>query len=227
MSAEWAWLLAVIPACAFIVLALFGRSLPRQGDWLGVLTVTSILGLLIAIFTKTFGAKLPMLNAVEWTSIGDFSLSHGIAIDWITLIMLPVIIIVALMVNIFSIGYMRGEPRYSWYFAVLQLFVASMLLLVLADNLLLLYIAWELVGVCSFLLIGFYWEKRSAVEAAKKAFITTRVGDVGLLIGIILLWKATGTFNIHELISYVEHGELGGTTPVSYTHLTLPTTPYV
>ena len=81
-----------------------------------------------------------------------------------------------------------------------------MLLLVLADNLLLLYIAWELVGVCSFLLIGFYWEKRSAVEAAKKAFITTRVGDVGLLIGIILLWKATGTFNIHELISYVEHG---------------------
>ena len=155
MSAEWAWLLAVIPACAFIVLALFGRSLPRQGDWLGVLTVTSILGLLIAIFTKTFGAKLPMLNAVEWTSIGDFSLSHGIAIDWITLIMLPVIIIVALMVNIFSIGYMRGEPRYSWYFAVLQLFVASMLLLVLADNLLLLYIAWELVGVCSFLLIGF------------------------------------------------------------------------
>ena len=212
MSAEWAWLLAVIPACAFIVLALFGRSLPRQGDWLGVLTVTSLLGLLIAIFTKTFGAKLPMLNAVEWTSIGDFSLSHGITVDWITLIMLPVIIIVALMVNIFSIGYMRGEPRYSWYFALLQLFVASMLLLVLADNLLLLYIAWELVGVCSFLLIGFYWEKRSAVEAAKKAFITTRVGDVGLLIGIILLWKATGTFNIHELISYVEHGELGGIT---------------
>ena len=92
------------------------------------------------------------------------------------------------MVNIFSIGYMKGEPRYYWFFAVLQLFVASMLMLVMADNLLLLYISWELVGVCSFLLIGFYWEKRSATEAAKKAFITTRIGDVGLLIGIILLW---------------------------------------
>ena len=212
MSAEWAWLLAVIPACAFLVLALFGHSLPRQGDWLGVITVTSILAVLIAIFTKTFSLKLPITNAIEWTSIGNFNLSHGIAVDWITLIMLTVIIIVALMVNLFSIGYMRGEPRYSWYFAVLQLFVASMLLLVLADNLLLLYIGWELVGVCSFLLIGFYWEKRSAVEAAKKAFITTRIGDVGLLIGIMLLWKATGTFNIHELISYVEHGELGGIT---------------
>ena len=86
-----------------------------------------------------------------------------------------------------------------------------MLMLVMADNLLLLYASWELVGLCSFLLIGFYWEKRSAVEAAKKAFITTRVGDVGLLIGIILLWDATGTFNIGEIIEAVEHGEVGDT----------------
>src|SRR5262249_43685982 len=88
---------------------------------------------------------------------------------------------------------------------------ASMLMLVMADNLLLLYISWELVGVCSFLLIGFYWERRSATEAAKKAFITTRIGDVGLLIGIILLWKATGTFNIQEIIDAAEHGEIGHT----------------
>src|SRR4029079_304449 len=108
-------------------------------------------------------------------------------------------------------GYMKGEPRYYWFFAVLQLFAASMLMLVMADNLLLLYISWELVGVCSFLLIGFYWEKRSATEAAKKAFITTRIGDVGLLIGIILLWKATGTFNIQEIIHAAESGEIGGT----------------
>ena len=131
---------------------------------------------------------------------GDFDLRMGIYVDPITIVMFGVVTTVALMVNIFSIGYMKGEPRYFWFFAVLQLFVASMLLLVMADNLLLLYIAWELVGVCSFLLIGFYWEKRSAVEAAKKAFITTRIGDVGLLIGIILLWKATGTFNIQEII---------------------------
>ena len=96
------------------------------------------------------------------------------------------------MVKIYSVGYMQGDPRYGWYFAVLSLFVASMLTLVLADNLLLLYVAWEGVGFCSFLLIGFYWERRSAAEAAKKAFITTRIGDVGFLIGIILLWREAG-----------------------------------
>jgi NADH-quinone oxidoreductase subunit L len=106
---------------------------------------------------------------------------------------------------------MRGEPRYWWFFAVLQLFAASMLMLVMADNLLLLLISWELVGVCSFLLIGFYWERRSAAEAAKKAFVTTRIGDVGLFIGIILLWKATGTFNIQEIIHAAEEGEIGST----------------
>ncbi|HMO96305.1 MAG TPA: NADH-quinone oxidoreductase subunit L, partial [Tepidiformaceae bacterium] len=133
----------------------------------------------------------------------------GIFVDPITIVMFAVVTSVALMVNIFSIGYMKGEPRYFWFFAVLQLFVAAMLLLVMADNLLLVYIAWELVGVCSFLLIGFYWEKRSATEAAKKAFITTRIGDVGLLIGIILLWKETGTFNIQEIIHIAEAGEIG------------------
>ena len=116
--------------------------------------------------------------------------------------------------NVFSVGYMKGEPRYWWYFAMLQLFVASMLLLVVADNLLLLYISWELVGLSSFVLIGHYWERRSAVEAAKKAFITTRVGDVGLLIGIILLWEATGTFNILEIIEAVEAGAIGEVPPL-------------
>ncbi len=124
--------------------------------------------------------------------------------------MFGVVTTVALMVNIFSIGYMKGEPRYFWFFAVLQLFAASMLMLVMADNLLLLYIAWELVGACSFFLIGFYWEKRSAVEASKKAFITTRIGDVGLLIGILILWKATGTFNIQEIIHAAEEGHISG-----------------
>jgi NADH-quinone oxidoreductase subunit L len=135
----------------------------------------------------------------------------GTFVDPITVVMFGVITTVSLMVNIFSVGYMKGEPRYWWFFAVLQLFAASMLLLVMADNLLLLYISWELVGVCSFLLIGFYWEKRSATEAAKKAFITTRIGDVGLLIGIILLWREAGTFNIHEIISYAEGGHFSST----------------
>ena len=110
------------------------------------------------------------------------------------------------MVQIYSVAYMQGDPRYGWYFTVMCLFAASMLTLVLADNLLLMYAAWEGVGFCSFLLIGFWWEKRSAAEAAKKAFITTRIGDVGFLIGIILLWREAGTFNIQEIIDFAENG---------------------
>ena len=108
---------------------------------------------------------------------------------------------VALMVKVYSLGYMHGDSRYGWFYAVLSLFVASMLTLVLADNFLLLYFSWELVGLCSYLLIGHYSHLRSAAEAAKKAFITTRLGDVGLLIGIILLFRSTHTFNIQQIIA--------------------------
>ena len=212
--AEHAWILAAVPGIAFIVMAAFGRNLPRQGDWLAVLCATAIFALFFAVlanFLNLGGGSWPIENSIEWTAIGDFELNMGIAVDPITMVMLAVITTVALMVNIFSVGYMKGEPRYWWYFAVLQLFVASMLMLVLADNLLLLYVAWELVGLSSFLLIGHYWERRSAVEAAKKAFITTRVGDVGLLIGIILFWEATGTFNILEITEHVKNGAIGDT----------------
>src|SRR5215213_9965677 len=183
MGAEEAWLLAAVPAGMFLVLALFGRLLPRGGDYLGVAAILSsfvLFFIVLADFLGTEGKVGPVLNSINWSDVGDFQLDMGIYIDPITITMFGVITTVGLMVNIFSIGYMKGEPRYYWFFAVLQLFVASMLLLVMADNLLLVYISWELVGVCSFLLIGFYWEKRSATEAAKKAFITTRVGAVGL-----------------------------------------------
>lgn len=214
MGAEHAWLLAAIPAGAFVVLALFGRTLARGGDWLGIAAIATSFALffvVLADFLSTGNGLGPFTAAIDWTRIGEFAFPMGIYVDPITIVMLAVITTVALMVNIFSVGYMRGEPRYWWFFAVLQLFAASMLLLVLADNLLLLYISWELVGLCSFLLIGFYWEKRSAVEAAKKAFVTTRIGDVGLLIGIILLWREAGTFNIQEILRLAEEGHFSHT----------------
>jgi len=214
MGAEHAWLLAAIPAGAFVVLALFGRYLARGGDWLGIAAIGTSFALffvVLADFLGTGSGLGPFAASIDWTRIGDFSFPMGIYVDPITIVMLAVITTVALMVNVFSVGYMKGEPRYWWFFAVLQLFAASMILLVLADNLLLLYISWELVGLCSFLLIGFYWEKRSAVEAAKKAFVTTRIGDVGLLIGIILLWREAGTFNIQEILHLAEEGHFSHT----------------
>jgi NADH-quinone oxidoreductase subunit L len=136
----------------------------------------------------------------------DFELRIGFLVDQLSLVMVGVVTFVALMVHVYSLGYMKGEPRYGWYYSVLGLFVASMLALVLADNFLLLYITWEGVGICSYLLIGHYYDRRSAAEAAKKAFITTRLGDVALLIGIIMLWREAGTFDMSEIFHMAEEG---------------------
>ena len=112
------------------------------------------------------------------------------------------------MVQIYSLGYMHGDPRINWYFAVHALFAASMLTIIISDSFLLLYVAWELVGVCSYLLIGFWHERPAAREAAKKAFIVTRIGDVGLLVGILLLWWKVGSFGMTDAFEALNTGAL-------------------
>ncbi len=219
---EQAWLLPALPALAFAVLALsnffFAKYLPRKGDFIAV-------GAMLAAFILFFfvakdlidqlpvaASKLVDINTsgFSWIKFGidgkPFELHIGFFVDQITLVMLGVVTFVSLMVQVYSLGYMKGEVRYGWFYAVLSLFVAAMLTLVLADNFLLLYIVWEGVGICSYLLIGHYWERRSAAEAAKKAFITTRLGDVALLIGVVLLYREAGTFDMREIFRYAEDG---------------------
>jgi NADH-quinone oxidoreductase subunit L len=150
--------------------------------------------------------------SVDWFTVGDTTFSWGIIVDELSVMMLGLVTFVALAVQVYSLGYMKGERAFGWYFAVHSLFAAAMLTLVLADNFLLLYIAWELVGLCSYLLIGFWYERRSAAEAAKKAFVTTRIGDVGLLIGILLLFNETGTFDITTIFHIAEQGAIGSGT---------------
>ncbi len=136
------------------------------------------------------------------------SLNWGISIDPLTVVLLGLITFVALMVQVYSLGYMHGDPRTDWYYAFHALFIASMLTLAVADNFLLLYVAWELVGLCSYLLIGFWFERPSAREAAKKAFIVTRIGDVGLLIGILLLWREVGSFSMTAAFDAAQSGAI-------------------
>jgi NADH-quinone oxidoreductase subunit L len=222
MTMEQVWLLPAIPAAVFTVVALFNRFIPRRGDFLAVAGMAAVLVLAVLAIGDFQGAFHDGLFAPEpgantysftWVNIGDGTLRimFSTYFDAITAVMVFVVSFVALMVFIFSVGYMHGEQRYGWYFAVLSLFAGSMLLLVITNSLIFLYLAWEGVGLTSYLLIGFYWERQSAAEAAKKAFITTRIGDVGFLIGIILLWRAAGTFDIQELIHLAEEGAFGET----------------
>jgi NADH-quinone oxidoreductase subunit L len=211
-----AWVLPLLPAGAFVLLLLFGPYLPRKGDWIAILAIGATFALvfpIIADFTDALAKAGPTFagasNSILWfNAAGALQINLGVHVDGITIVMLVVVSFVSLMVQVYSLGYMHGDSRYGWFYAVLSFFAASMLALVLADNFLLLYFTWELVGLCSYLLIGHYSHLRSAAEAAKKAFITTRIGDVGLLIAIILLYRETGTFNIQQVIQAAQAGQV-------------------
>ena len=219
MGMEQAWLLPAIPAAIFAVVALLNRFIPRRGDWIAILGMAAVvvLGLIVLLdFQSSFSGGIFSPQGGEhvysfgWVEIGDVLLiEFSTYIDAVAVLMIAVVSIVTLMVMVYSVGYMRGEPRYGWYFAMLSGFAAAMLMLVTSGNLMLLYLSWEAVGLASYLLIGFYWERQIAAEAAKKAFITTRIGDVGLLIGIILLWRGAGSFDIQEIIAFAKAGGYG------------------
>ncbi|MCZ6866516.1 MAG: NADH-quinone oxidoreductase subunit L [Chloroflexi bacterium] len=203
---EWAWLIPALSFIAFPLIIIFGRFLPGKGSFLAILAITVgfILFWFVAIDRVDQGATGVDFFSRKWFDAGSVTLRWGMIIDPLTIVMLGLVTFVALMVQIYSLGYMKGDPRFGWYYAVHALFAASMLTLVLADNFLLLYIAWELVGVCSYLLIGFWYERKAATEAAKKAFITTRIADVALLVGILLLFKEVGTFSMSETFHQAE-----------------------
>ena len=133
--------------------------------------------------------------------IGPLKIVLGFSMDNLAAIMMAVVMIISTLVHYFSIGYMHGDIRYSRYFGYLGIFTFSMLMIVLADNLFLLYVGWELVGLSSYLLIGHWYEKKSASDAAMKAFITNRVGDVGFFIGMAILFTTFHTFGLNEIFA--------------------------
>lgn len=201
----------LIPIFMFLILGLFGmkmkNSLAGILGSLGLLTSTVLSYITAYLYFFKVGQVDGVFQTitaynVEWLAFTDTLKIHmGVMLDPISVMMLVVITTVSLMVHIYSIGYMKGEKGFQRFFAFLSLFTFSMLGLVIATNIFQMYVFWELVGVSSFLLIGFYYEKPSAVAASKKAFIVTRFADFGFLVGILLLSFYTGTFDFDKLTS--------------------------
>ena len=197
-----AWLIPLLPGLAF-VLAGFLRALGRLAAAIAITAIAASFalsgGVIAAVLSTPITVEAPYLAKTTWATVGSLVLEMGILVDPITAMMLFVVTTVSLFVEIYSVGYMKDDPGMGRFFSFISLFVASMLGLVLASNFLQLYVFWEGVGLCSYLLIGFYYQRVSAREAAKKAFITTRVGDFGLLLGILLLQIHFGTLDFLNL----------------------------
>jgi NADH-quinone oxidoreductase subunit L len=206
---EFAWLIPVFPFLAFALITAFGRRLPGQGAYvaIGALGLSALwsLGVLGRVTEDTHFEA----NAVV-AMLADRALEVGYAIDGLTAVMLFVVTVVGTLIFIYSIGYMAGDPRFPRFFAYLSLFAGSMLTLVLANNFLLLYVGWELVGLCSYLLIGFWYERPAAARASMKAFVTTRIGDFFMFLGILLLFFYIGSLNFEAIFEAVDAGTFAG-----------------
>jgi proton-translocating NADH-quinone oxidoreductase, chain L len=209
-------LIAALPLAGFLITALIGRRLRRKAYLIPVLTVfvAWAIAMLVCYSALTgaqpFGEQGYGASLFTWIPAGDFQVNVGFFVDNLTACLLIVVTTIGLLVHVYSIGYMRHDPAGYWrFFAYLNLFMFSMLLLVLASNFLVMFVAWELVGLSSYLLIGFWFRKRSAALAAKKAFIVNRVGDVGFALGIMLIFVSLGTLDIREVIARI--GELDPT----------------
>ena len=203
-----------LPLAGFLLLIFFGRRLPRQGDWLGTAMVgAAFVASLIIMFAKL---SVPESVSAGWTwatfggipGIGEVNIELGILIDNLSAVMLVVVLLISMLVHFFSMGYLKGDVRYSRYFAYLGLFTFSMLGIVLTHNLLMMYIFWELVGLSSYLLIGHWYEKKSASNAAMKAFIVNRIGDAGMFIGIMIIFVHFSTFSFDAIFGALSAGNL-------------------
>jgi NADH-quinone oxidoreductase subunit L len=219
---DYAWVVVVLPLVSAAAIAAFGKRLPWAGAELGIAALGAGWLLSIAIAYQTFidSPMEPVERFFAWSPLGGgFIFELGMLVDGLTAVMLLLVTTVSLMVHIYSREYMKGEVRFTYFYAMLSLFTFSMLVLVIANNLLQAVIGWELVGLCSYLLIGFYWEEKSNQDAANKAFLTTKFGDVGLIVGVIVLsagmFGLTDTpFNIIQINEAAVAGQLSTTTIV-------------
>ena len=221
---EHAWLIPLIPGIAFVVIILFGkfeingkRVFPWSGAEVGVASMVT--GLVLAIGTtyqwihhvRGVAEAEPVIKTWTWWQIRGVSFGLGEHIDGLAVMLLLLVTFISTLVQIYSLEYVRGDRRYTHFFAAITLFSAGMLTMVLAENMVQLILGWEIMGLCSFLLIGHWWEERANSEAALKAFLTVRVGDIGLMVGTAIMFGASGTFTIRGLHAWANDPGTGHT----------------
>ncbi len=209
----------LLPLLSFVILIFFNRRLPRRGDFVGVGILGTAFGISAYIFWQVIVQSYDPAYRVAWDftwinlgnvpGVGPLQIRMGVVIDNLTSIMLAMVTLISLLVHLYSTGYMAGDKNYGRYFAFLGIFTFSMLGIVLSDNLFSIYIFWELVGLSSYLLIGFFFEKESAADAQKKAFLANRVGDIGMWLGILILYSQFHTFSFAEIYAKLAAGEFG------------------
>ena len=212
-STLFALLILFLPLAAFLYQLFFGKKLGAETHFVSLGLMGVVFALTVAFFIQLFNHELtgPILDVSgEWFSTGAFTLELGLYIDKVTVIMLMVVSLISFLVHLYSTAYMDGDSRYSRYFAFLGLFTFSMNGIVLSNSLIMMYLFWELVGLSSYLLFGFWFEKDSAANASKKAFLTNRVGDIGMFIGMLLMFFTVGTFSINGITDAVANGGFEG-----------------
>ncbi|MEN2995251.1 MAG: NADH-quinone oxidoreductase subunit L [Thermodesulfovibrio sp.] len=197
-------LILLFPLAGFLFNILIGRFVSNKVvSWAGVLSIFGALMVSLFAIFQVLSGKTIEYNLYTWIISDDLKVSFGYLIDQLTAVMLFVVCFVGWLIHIYSVGYMHGDPGYSRYFAYLNLFIFSMLILVMGNNLLMLYFGWEAVGLCSYFLIGFWYHKKTAADAAKKAFIVNRVGDFGFALGIFLLFVNVYALNYTDIFSKI------------------------
>jgi len=199
-------LIPIVPLAGFLLLALAGSRLSRTMVALvgvGSVGLAALLALVVGVSFFGVPPAGQSYHQVLWTwmRVGNFAPAIAFHLDPLSLLMVLVVTVVGFLIHLYSTEYMADDEGFSRFFAYMNLFVSSMLILVLADNLLLLYLGWEGVGLCSYLLIGFWYKEPANCRAAMKAFIVTRIGDTGLAVGLFLLWSQLGTLQIQQLMS--------------------------
>ena len=216
-AAELAWLIPVLPLAGACITGLglisFNRTVNRLRKpvaWLLISCVGAAAVLSYAVLAQQLAGAGPTEVLFNWASAGNFNLQMGFRVDALGAVMLSLVTTIAVLVMVYSDGYMAHDKGYVRFFTYLALFSSSMLGLVISPNLLEIYVFWELVGMCSYLLVGFWYDRDGAANAAQKAFVVNRVGDFGLLLGILGLFWATGSFGFEEIGSRLQEAVAGG-----------------